>query len=363
MPEIWLNYGKTEVVLDIKAENLEQKIDVEGKTLSDSEIESKLDVLDISKPIELVVLNTSKSVKKILSILFSKYEQKSIPKPSILTTRRNLDIIKNFIPEHDSVSEFSNLMDFKPNLVFVGEIMFDGLFGFETISTLLLKKFGNELMLSAYEKRKADLPCPGDNIESFEIARKFTKKFEITAIEIIGNENGVLDLSIDHPSKTSSLSKSFVSYAAKNIERNRSMIISTGQESNNETLGKSLSSLWNCSKAIKNDGLAILLSECKYGIGSEAISHFIDGRLNLNRLKKPSKYIDGMEDLLYLSEIQKKFQVGILSVLPTFYTKKLNLVPFNGIKQVVDYILKTQGQKQKVQVISDGASILLRENS
>ena len=76
MPEIWLNYGKTEVVLDIKAENLEQKIDVEGKTLSDSEIESKLDVLDISKPIELVVLNTSKSVKKILSILFSKYEQK-----------------------------------------------------------------------------------------------------------------------------------------------------------------------------------------------------------------------------------------------------------------------------------------------
>ena len=64
MPEIWLNYGKTEVVLDIKAENLEQKIDVEGKTLSDSEIESKLDALDISKPIELVVLNTSKSVKK-----------------------------------------------------------------------------------------------------------------------------------------------------------------------------------------------------------------------------------------------------------------------------------------------------------
>ena len=64
MPEIWLNYGKTEVVLDIKAENLEQKIDVEGKTLSDSEIESKFDALDISKPIELVVLNTSKSVKK-----------------------------------------------------------------------------------------------------------------------------------------------------------------------------------------------------------------------------------------------------------------------------------------------------------
>jgi len=41
MPEIWLNYGSTDVVLDIKAENLEEKIDVGGKTLSDSEIESK----------------------------------------------------------------------------------------------------------------------------------------------------------------------------------------------------------------------------------------------------------------------------------------------------------------------------------
>jgi len=43
MPEIWLNYGSNDVVLDIKAENLEEKIDVEGKTLSDSEIKSKLD--------------------------------------------------------------------------------------------------------------------------------------------------------------------------------------------------------------------------------------------------------------------------------------------------------------------------------
>jgi len=64
MPEIWLNYGSTEVALDIKAENLEEKIDVEGKTLSDSEIKSKLGSLDISKPTEFVVLNMSESIKK-----------------------------------------------------------------------------------------------------------------------------------------------------------------------------------------------------------------------------------------------------------------------------------------------------------
>ena len=94
MPEIWLNYGSTDAVLDIKAENLEEKIDVGGKTLSDSEIKSKLESLDISKPTEFVVLNASESVRKTLSILFERYEQKSIPKPPILADRKIMNIVK-----------------------------------------------------------------------------------------------------------------------------------------------------------------------------------------------------------------------------------------------------------------------------
>ena len=77
MPEIWLNYGSTEVALDVKAENLEEKIDVEGKTLSDSEIELKLKSLDISKPTEFVVLNMSESVKKKYCQLYLKYMNKN----------------------------------------------------------------------------------------------------------------------------------------------------------------------------------------------------------------------------------------------------------------------------------------------
>jgi len=54
MPEIWLNYGVTDVVLDIKAENLEQKIDSDGKIMDDFTINDKLNTLDLSKPMELV---------------------------------------------------------------------------------------------------------------------------------------------------------------------------------------------------------------------------------------------------------------------------------------------------------------------
>ena len=48
MPEIWLNYGITDVVLDIKAENLEEKIDSDGKTLEDSAINEKLEKAEFS---------------------------------------------------------------------------------------------------------------------------------------------------------------------------------------------------------------------------------------------------------------------------------------------------------------------------
>ena len=363
MPEIWLNYGSTDVVLDIKAENLEQKIDVDGKTLTDSEIKSKLESLDISKPTEFVILNTSESVRKALSIILEKYDEKSIPKPSVLADKETMVAIKNHIPEYDSISEFSNIEDSNSKLVFIGEMEFDGLFGYETIATRLLKKFGDELMLSAYEKRKSDLPSPGQDVENFQIANKFSEKFDILGIEITANSKGMHDLSVGHPSSTSSISKSFGINATKDVGKHKTMIISTGKESSNNTLGKSLSSLWNCSDAIKNDGLGILVAECKFGVGVDGIQSVIDGRIDIEHLKKPTQYIDGMENLLYINEMQKKFQFGLLSILPTHYSKKLNMIPFNGIKQVMDYVLKNQGQKQKVEVISDGARTLLRQNS
>ena len=121
-----------------------------------------------------------------------------------------------------------------------------------------------------------------------------------------------------------------------------------------------MSSLWNCSNAIKKDGLAILVAECKGGLGSDAIQQYIEDRLTLEQLRNPTKYINGMEDLLYLSEIQKNFQIGLVSILPEFYAKKLDMISLPGIKYSMDYILKTQGARQKVTVVADGARLFLR---
>ena len=81
MPEIWLSYGPTDVVLDIKAENLEKEVGPSGTTLTDSEILLKLQSIDLTKPTELVIMDSTKAVQKIISILLNTCNQKSLPKP------------------------------------------------------------------------------------------------------------------------------------------------------------------------------------------------------------------------------------------------------------------------------------------
>lgn len=362
MPEIWLNYGITNVVLDIRAENLDQKIDSGGKALEDHVISERLGGIDLTKPVELVVLHNSKSVQRIISSLFALCEQKSLPFPKILSDKKIMNQVKAGLPEGSHVNEFDDPELSNSDLVFVGEMEFDGLFGYETVSTRLIKKFGQDSMLSAYAKRKANTPAPGQATESLQEAKKFSDSFEIQAIEVVSDSSGIVDFAVGHPSQTASpMAKTLESFAIKDVgEQKKSMIISTGKDASNDSLSRSLSSLWNCSPAIKKDGLAILVAECKGGLGSDSLRRHVEGRLSPEQLKSPARYIDGMENLLYLHEMQNNFQIGLVSVLPEFYAKKLGMVLMPGTKHAMDYILKTRGPRQKVAVVSDGARLLLR---
>jgi hypothetical protein len=362
MPEIWLSYGPTDVVLDVKAENLEKQIVSGGVNLTDSEIASKLESLDMSKPTEFVITENSKTIQKVISVLLDVCTKKSYPKPKFLVDKSNLNFLKNIFSDPTiSISEFDASQFSNANLIFIGEMEFDGLFGYNTISTKLLRRFGKDNMLEAYEKREGNLPMPGYELKTMDIAKKFTDGFEISAIEIVANQTGVVDLATGHPSSTSLLSKSLSSIATQQTEKHKVAIVSTGKEASNETLSKSLSTIWNCSNAIREEGLIILLAECKHGLGSEAIQQYVEGRMSLDRLKNPSKYIEGMDDLLFLTEMHKKFGIGIVSILPHLFTKdKLGMIPFSGAKQAIDYILKTYGERQKIVIVPDGSHVLLR---
>ena len=178
MPEIWLNYGQNEVVLDIQAENLDERIEFEQPVLDDSTINENLDGLDLSKPTEIVIQNYTLSVQKILGKIYEKCDIKSFAKPKLLVDKTNLPQIKANNPETVSINEFEEQELSNSNLVFLGEVQFDGLFGYETVATRLLRKFGAEKMLEAFSHRSGNLPTPGQDSSSLNAAKKFALQEE-----------------------------------------------------------------------------------------------------------------------------------------------------------------------------------------
>ena len=51
----------------------------------------------------------------------------------------------------------------------------------------------------------------------------------------------------------------------------------------------------------------------------------------------------------------------MVSILPEAYIKKFDIITFDAVKKGMDYILKNQGMRQKVQIIEDGARTILKK--
>ena len=356
------------------------------RQLESSEISDILRDIDVARPFDLVLLHDSQAVRQVVSSVFMMCEQRAAQFPGILADRDVLPAIKPGLPEGSVAAEFSadviggghghagggsdnNAGDAadldaagkKRNLIFVAEAEFDGLFGYETVSTRLLRRFGSDEMLAAYAKRDGNMPSPGRRTGSFAEAVKFADRFEIGGIDIVASSGGISDIFTGHPSETAAkASASLESGFMLDVEQQRTLIASTGKASSNATLGDALSSVWNCHQAVRDRGLLVLVAECARGLGPDAIRMRVEGVLQSEELPNPSTYVDGMEELLFLQEVQKRCQVALVSVLPEMYTKRLGLVSLGGMQESVTYLKKTQGARQKASVVMDGSRLLLR---
>lgn len=358
MPEIWLNYGTTDVVVDIRAENLGDELGDRRTAMSSEEVAEKLGVLDVSKPMEIVVLNATRAVKEAIVAIFAACESKSAPFPKILAERPLVEQTESMLPEGATVAEFESSGEIRSRLAFIGEVGLDGLFGYETVATRLLRRFGGARMHDAYSKRSGNSPCPGEETACMDEARSFASQFEITAIEVVGGGGGIGDIAIGNPSETA-LAASVLGKAPERMTApHRSVMISAGNATSNATLSGALHSLWSCARGVSDGGLAVLFAECGNGLGSEALQKFVEGRMTVERTKRPPRYMEGMEDLLYLSEARDRIAIALVSTLPKFYTTKLGMTSLDSAKLALEYVL-SKGPRQKIAIVPDGAHTLL----
>ena len=379
VPEIWLNYGSSDVVVDVRAENLGETISGgPADALEGEALEKEIDgMIDLSAPSEMAVLHSTPAVHRLLNAVLDMCSRRSVAPPRIVADRWVAGPLRAALAEGARVE--SGAVPAVPGggvggeggdagagraAYFVAEAELDGLFGYETVATRLARRFGrDEAMLAAYAKRRGPAPAPGEDSDAAGEARQFADRFEVRAVDIVAGPAGISHVRAGHPSETSKEVPRLLEAAAVRdgaAGRHRSLIASTGKAASNDTLVRSLSSLWNCRAAVPKGGLVVLLAECGRGTGAEALQRFVEGRLDVSDLRRPSRYIDGMEALLFLEEAKRDIQVGIVSVMPDLYTKRLGLVPLAGARAALDYTLSTMGQRHKVSVLPDAARSLLR---
>jgi hypothetical protein len=84
----------------------------------------------------------------------------------------------------------------------------------------------------------------------------------------------------------------------------------------------------------------------------------VEDRLDVQKhLEERLPYLEGLEHIVYLKELTKDYELGIISTLPEYYLRRLGLVPFKGTKDYYQQALSRFGRSQKILIVS-GADIL-----
>jgi hypothetical protein len=371
MPELWFKYGITDVVLNIRYENLLKHITASSfALLSEDQIKSCLNDVALTQDTMIFALSDTKSVAMVISILVQLARARGIPSirvgvlPRIQRGLKSNLVDKTILINQIDQDSFHSKIKHHRQAIFVSQITYDPLFGYNGTPTILVRNYMHDRMLEALNARQDNLPKPGVIGPPLDVVLSSNGDLPAKSIQIVANSFGIAG--ICYGSVVGSFEEAIRhlnSMAVVNADLTKSAIINTSSETGpHSTLLDSLNSLWNVIHIVRENGSAVLLSENSGGLGGRALEMYVEGRLDIEQCKENlSEYIEGLEHLIYIKELSQKYQLGIVSTLPQYYLKtKLGIKTYGGMKNVIEELLTKHGKNAKILVVSDPDIMLLR---
>ncbi len=368
MPEIWLRYGTTHVVLDIKFENLANQISASFPALPEEEVRAAISGVPLTDNMLFLALSGSKAAGRIITMLAEQAREKGfrftidVPHRAAGGLRVNLSGNETIAINRIDYQSLQDRMDKFQNTVVVSAVGYDPLFGFTGAPPVLLRNLLPNKMEEAFKARKNNRPAPGMSGGPLRVATSATADIPAASVELVASSGGIAGI------HTGSINDAF----EKSISQLQSIspvetdlvkcaIVSAGGEAGvHSTLAGSLNSLWNSAHAVKEGGSAILVAENREGVGGGALQMFIEGRLKQEQLQE-SQYIDGLEHLLFNEELRQKIELGLVSTLPHYYARdRLGFSTYAGMKDILEKLSEKQGRNFKALVMSDADIVLLK---
>jgi hypothetical protein len=371
MPEIWLRYGTTDVVLDIRFENLANQISASFPTLPEEEIKAAVAGVPLTDNMLILALSGSKAAGKTIAMLGEEARAKGF-NFTVDVPQRAAGALRASLAGNETISinriDYQSLQDRMSKFqstVMVSSVACDPLFGFAGAPTALLRSLLADSMAEAFKARKNNRPAPGARGGPLKVATSIAAGIPATSVELVASSGGIAGV------HTGSINEAFEkaisqlqSISAAETEPVRCAIISaSGEAGTHSTLAGSLNSLWNSVHAVKEGGSAILVAENREGVGGGALQMFIEGRLRPDQLQQ-SPYIDGLEHLLLIEELRQKCELGLVSTLPHYYARsKLGFSTYAGMKDILDKLPEKYGKNFKALVLSDADIVLLNSKA
>lgn len=287
MPEIWLRYGGTDVVLDIRFENLSSQVSSTFSAMPDEQAKAALDSVPVTDNMLVLALAPSRAVAKAVVSISEAARAKGyaaitvdVPAKAAGALRANLAAIA---PADPQAAPSINRIDYQSleerakkfqSTVIVSQAGFDPLFGFSGAPTALVRTLYPEKMAEAFSARKeGNVPAPGEQGEPLKIATSAIEGVIIpaaTSVELVANGAGIAGVHAGTVQEAFSRAvEQLKAVATVEADPVRSAIISAGSEAGTHaTLAGALYSLWNAAHIVRGGGSAVLLAECREGVGA-----------------------------------------------------------------------------------------------
>jgi len=318
MPELWLRYGSSYSILDVRSENLFKHYRVSIEPMKHEEIKERLNGIEGYDGI--ILLDTSEIALSIVGMLNNKGIDIYAPRADIAKAKG---------------IKYINASNINGRFIFISRAAVDPIFRYSCALSRLIRS-NAQVMNNVYTNYiKQGVLEPYDYINGLDGI----------SIELLYNDTGLLTLSVTDVNKSYDAVKNML--IKQDLDNCKACVISP---SVSDTLDDALLALWNIMEYVKDGGIIVLLAECRRGF-SKALRMLIEGM-------SYDGYMEGLEYVNILNDAKKRYELCLVTMLPDVYIKRLGVVAFRGINDALQYILKKG--KHKVMVVSDAEIMNVR---
>ncbi|MBI2184438.1 MAG: hypothetical protein HYU39_05705 [Thaumarchaeota archaeon] len=380
MPEIWLSYGAVEANVDIKAENLGTTIETKPKAIETTALDAEISRITIEDGTLFIIPRPDAVTVKVLSMILSKVDRQRALNIAAATHPRNLSALRrtlegtgcrilSFGPNETTETTNSYaakkpliLKDYNTKLL-LSSARFDPLFGFDGGPVALFRSIDEDFMREALTRYGNSEPSPGRPTKASEFALIMADQYQdVHSAEIVASGDDVSAVFTGSLKAAHIEASNYLLGCAHQIlgEPVRSMLISPGTESAGSSLYSALKSVWNVIGGLRENGTIVLLAECSQGLGCEAFTQYVTGRLPVDQALDKGIYVEGLEDLQFLQHTASKFNIVLVSTLPRYYVEtKLGLRSAGRASEALNHLYSTQGARTKVCLVTNASETLV----